>query len=685
MPILRFENKHRRAIVIVHDLIVTLLACVVAGVLSESLRLELPSGTWAFLCAFFVAKASIGHFVFRYYQLYAALWRFASNRDFINIGRATTTLTVFSLLFWLIAMRIFPGMTVISVNYFFIFWFVQMIGLTAPRLLYRHFSDERELKRSQSRGDRLNALIVGGGQDADLAIRTLEIDAYQQYRPIGVLSQRVQDVGQRIRDVPVIGRIDALDQALAEAERRGTPAECLLIAISKPAERKAAAALIPQARAYHIPVRRLARSGQTVDPVDAATVAPLQLEDLLLRPPVPIPRTGIRDALAGRRICVTGAGGTIGRGLCQRAMAFGAEKLLMIDHSEAALHETLTSITTGTEHQGVEARICDIRHRDRLAAILNAFKPDVVFHAAALKHVPYLEADWIEGIATNVFGTVNAAELAYAAGAKLFVLISTDKAVEPVSILGASKRLAENVCQMMDRAHAAPQGVQREATPRFVSVRFGNVLGSSGSVVQLFTLQIQRGGPVTVTHPDVTRYFITLEEAVDLVYVAGVHAQGAHATGATSVYTLEMGQPVRILSLAHAMIQLSGLRPNEDIGLTFIGMRPGERLEEAIWSDAEPKVELDVKGMFGTRAVELRPDELASALDDLQRALDGQDRAAAEQVFARLYPSYRQRLAERDHARAATAKSTQSQHNDADPAEAAALEPKDRSVIGSAA
>ncbi|MFD0935966.1 SDR family NAD(P)-dependent oxidoreductase, partial [Methylobacterium trifolii] len=338
-----------------------------------------------------------------------------------------------------------------------------------------------------------------------------------------------------------------------------------------------------------------------------AELAPLEIEDLLLRPTVAIDRPRLERFLSGRRVIVTGGGGSIGSEICARAVAFGASAVLVVESSEPALHGILGQpALAGAEVTGARA---DIRDGARIEAVFAAFRPDYVVHAAALKQVPYLEQDWEEGIKTNVFGSINVARATIAAGARALVMISTDKAIEPVSQLGVTKRFAEMVAQALDAEQAALPG----HPTRLIAVRFGNVLGSVGSVVPVFKAQIARGGPVTVTHPDMVRYFMTVLEAADLVVAAASHAdgearalapEGDAADQRAAVYVLKMGQPVRIAELAERMIRLAGFEPGEEIEIAYSGARPGERLNEILFAREEPRVSLDgIDGVMAARPV----------------------------------------------------------------------------------
>jgi FlaA1/EpsC-like NDP-sugar epimerase len=285
----------------------------------------------------------------------------------------------------------------------------------------------------------------------------------------------------------------------------------------------------------------------------------------------------------------------------------------------------------------IEGRLADVRDRDRMFRVIEAAQPDLVFHAAALKHVPLLEQDWGEGVKTNVFGTVNVADAAAAAGAAAMVVISTDKAIEPVSVLGATKRLAEMYCQALDADAPADR---RAKKMRFIAVRFGNVLASNGSVVPKFRAQIEAGGPVTVTHRDMVRYFMTIREACDLVVTAAVHALNA-AEKSVSIYVLNMGQPVRILDLAERLIRLSGLEPGHDIEIVFTGMRPGERMHEILFAREEENVEMGMAGIVAARPARPSMTQMRLWLGELEAGIVKEDKAIIFQAMHAALPDFK--------------------------------------------
>jgi FlaA1/EpsC-like NDP-sugar epimerase len=371
---------------------------------------------------------------------------------------------------------------------------------------------------------------------------------------------------------------------------------------------------------------------------EALRLAPVNVEDLLLRPITSIDYRRLENFVAGKAVVVTGGGGSIGSEICDRVITFGAARLLLIENSEPALHAILEQIRAKASATQVDGRIADVRDRQRISRLIGDFKPDLVFHAAALKHVPLLERDWSEGVKTNVFGSINVADAAAAAGAAAMVMISTDKAIEPVSVLGASKRFAEMYCQALD-GEPARRGRAEERRTRFIAVRFGNVLASNGSVVPKFKAQIEAGGPVTVTHPDMVRYFMTIREACDLVVTAASHALSADRSD-VSVYVLNMGQPVKIIDLAERMIRLSGLEPGVDIEIDYIGIRPGERLQEILFAREEPTSPVGIEGIVAARPVAPSLEAMRGWLATLEQGLTRDDRSSMYAVLRDAVPDF---------------------------------------------
>jgi FlaA1/EpsC-like NDP-sugar epimerase len=623
----------RTALILAHDLLATAAAIIVTFyVRFEGPGLEQRKDLLvAVLPAFLVYAAT----VYAFFQLYKTKWRFASLPDLFNIFRAVTVLALSLLVldYILLAPNLygtfFFGKITIA-----LYWFVQMFFLGGSRVAYRYFHYTRVRQRAK-RADSAPTLVLGRAADAEVLLRAIESGAVKKIWPVGILSPSNADQGQGIRGVAVLGTLDELEATLANLEARGTPVARLVLTPSALAPEAHPEAILMRARRSGLAVNRV----PSLDEGEAPRLAPVAVEDLLLRPSVKIDYRRLESFVKDKAIVVTGGGGSIGAEICDRIVTFGAARLLVIENSEPALHEALEVFAAKDGHAQVEGRLADVRDRARMFRLIADFKPDMVFHAAALKHVPLLERDWAEGVKTNVFGSANVADAAVAAGARAMVMISTDKAIEPVSVLGATKRFAEMYCQALD-ADAARRGDGSRAPMRLIAVRFGNVLASDGSVVPKFKAQIEAGGPVTVTHPDMVRYFMTIREACDLVVTAASHAMSPERTNA-SVYVLNMGQPVRIYELAERMIRLSGLEPGQDVDIVVTGIRPGERLEEILFAREEPTAEVGIAGIVAARPVCPSLEAMRGWLAALEQGLARDERAVIDNVLRDAVPDFR--------------------------------------------
>jgi O-antigen biosynthesis protein WbqV len=374
---------------------------------------------------------------------------------------------------------------------------------------------------------------------------------------------------------------------------------------------------------------------------------PIPIEDLLNRAQVPLDRDGMARLIQGRRVVVTGAGGTIGSELARQVAAFGPSNLVLIDNGEFALWQIDLELAESHPLVPRETSIADVRDEGRIRAIFETCRPELVFHAAALKHVPIVESNPLEGLTTNVVGTRNVADAARMVGAMAMVLISTDKAVNPTGVMGASKRLAEMYCQGLDMAaldrRALPAGRPVARPMRCITVRFGNVLGSTGSVVPLLQRQLARGGPLTVTHPDMRRYFMTVREAVGLVLQASVAGVGDAALPAAmdgGIFVLDMGEPVKIVDLARQMIRLAGLHPDKDVEIRFTGLRPGEKLFEELFHGKEPPVPTGYPGLMMASPRTADPAIVGRAIDEIAAACRGGQTRLALAILSRMVPEF---------------------------------------------
>jgi O-antigen biosynthesis protein WbqV len=625
----------RQYLIVAHDLLATAAAILASFYVrfEGSGLLDRWDGLLAILPSF-VLYAGVVYYLF---GLYRAKWRFASLPDLNNIFRASTVLALSLLVLdYILVTPGFYGTFFFGKITIALYWFLQMFFLGGPRVAYRYFRYSRTRHHAQT-ADSIPVLVLGRAADAEVLLRAIESGAVKKIWPVGVLSPSNADRGQAIRGISVLGNFDDLARTVSDLAERGTRVDRLVLTPSAFAPEVKPEAMLMQARRLGLSTSRLPSLDEGSE---ALRLAPVAVEDLLLRPSVKIDYRRLENFVKGRSILVTGGGGSIGAEICDRVVTFGAERLLVLENSEPALHSILEMLATKGSKARIEGRLADIRDRERIFRLLEEFKPDVVFHAAALKHVPLLEQDWEEGVKTNVFGSINVADAAIAAGAAAMVMISTDKAIEPVSVLGATKRFAEMYCQALDSEHPTADDAGQKTPMRLIAVRFGNVLASNGSVVPKFKAQIEAGGPVTVTHPDMVRYFMTIREASDLVITAASHALAAERTD-VSVYVLNMGQPVKIVDLAERMIRLAGLAPGHDIDIAFTGIRRGERLNEILFSREEPASEIGIEGIVAAKP--LRPSLAAMRdwLDRLQRALDKQDRPEAFRALSSAVADFR--------------------------------------------
>ena len=528
------------------------------------------------------------------FRLSLQYWRFAGIGDlFTTAASAIGGAALFSL-----AIRL-GGAGSANLAFPVVHALVLMVLLGAPRAVYRRM--QALPNGRQPEADSTSILLIGESQDADLFLRALAQDRRQAFRVEGLLALSARQTGRRIQGYAILGTVADTGAVLDRLQAEGRLPGAIVIATPDLAGAPLAA-VVEQADRYGLKLRRAPRP--TALDQTATELRPVVIEDLLNRPQVPLDRDGMARLIQGRRVIVTGAGGTIGSELARQVAAFGPSALVLIDNGEYALWQIDMELGETHPHVGRQALIADIRDETRIRSVFEAVRPELVFHAAALKHVPMVEANPLEGLATNAVGTRHVADAARAVGALAMVLISTDKAVNPTSVMGASKRLAEMYCQALDvsaRAARDPADAMR-----CITVRFGNVLGSTGSVVPLFQRQLARGGPLTVTHPDMQRYFMTVREAVGLVLqasVVGTSAEGLPPTGPVKpglggIFVLDMGVPIRIVDLARQMIRLAGLRPDHDVQIEYTGLRPGEKLYEELFHGQEPPVPTGYPGLL---------------------------------------------------------------------------------------
>ncbi|RUT26624.1 nucleotide sugar dehydratase [Asaia sp. W19] len=549
-------------------------------------------------------------------------WRFSGVADLRGIAAASIGgSALFSLTLWL------SGFPLPSPTFPLIYALVLLVGLGGGRLLTRVYGT----MRSQAQGQKIRVLLAGSDLSLDLFLRALERASDRPYHVTGLVTRSRGQQGRRLHGVPILGVAEDLGSVLDRMTRNDMLPDSVIV--TDPEWRGSQLSVVLDAgQAHGIAVQR-APSMTSLTPADEIQMRPIALEDLLNRPEVPLDREGMARLIQGQVVLVTGAGGTIGSELARQVAQFGPAQLLLLDHGEFALWQIDLELSESCPDVTRRVIIANIRDAQRVDEVFQTYKPALVFHAAALKHVPIVEANPCEGVLTNLIGTRIVADAAIRHGASAMVLISSDKAVNPSSIMGATKRCAEIYCQAL-----AVEAESRGSKFRCVTVRFGNVLGSTGSVVPLFRRQLEQGGPLTVTHPDMTRYFMTVPEAVGLVLQASVRGTASRRQADETdqrlqqggIFVLDMGEPVRILDLARQMVRLAGLRPDEDVAIRFTGLRPGEKLYEELFHGREAPVPTDAPGlkMATPRMTDLQAAtallqtlEAASLRDDVDEAL----------------------------------------------------------------
>jgi FlaA1/EpsC-like NDP-sugar epimerase len=548
--------------------------------------------------------------------VYRGFWRYASLVDLLNIIRGAA-LGMVGLSVWVLFTQGygFPRSV-------FLLNAILVVGFTGGARFARRIYVERFLA-SPGRTTGKPVLIVGAGDAADALIRELQHNPRMNYRLAGIADDHPEKLGQELHGVKVLGTVAEIPRLVAE---KG--AEEVLIATPS-ATGAQMRKIVESCRRCGVPYRTLPGLADIIDGrVDIHHLRRVRIEDLLRRPPVRLDWEEIGRSLGGARVLVTGAGGSIGSELSRQIARLRPELLILLDHAENSLFYLQEEFgERSLPHCRWE--VADITDADRIGALMREFRPQAVFHAAAHKHVPLMEANPAAAFRNNVGGTRIVAEAAQKAGVGKFVMVSTDKAVNPTSVMGLSKRLAELTVQCLGARRGG-------AGTEFVSVRFGNVMGSEGSVIPLFRRQIEAGGPVTVTHPDVVRYFMTIPEAAQLVLQAAVMGKGGE------VFVLDMGEPIRILDLARDMITLSGLEPEVDIPVRFIGLRPGEKLSEELSSAGEGAAPTPHEKIMVLTSAKVDCAVSLESIKALEKALHRSDGGReAIRLAATLVPEYR--------------------------------------------
>ena len=624
----------RRTVVLLLDMIAAAAALYIALALRvpEPIRPDMVAGAVSALPI--VASLTLAAHLML--GLQPRLWRYASLRDLLLtaemalIVAAGTALVlyVFGRAGWM--PRSLPA----------IHWLVMsalMMGLRIARRLVSDFMRgnlfaPKFADRGSDGPER--ALLAGCCDRIETMLRNYESNPLAGVRPAGILSNTDTMPGMKIRGIPVLGVLADLEHVIEQAEARGRPIARLIFA-SRPEELREGQlpGLVARAEGMGLTLSCLpSRHEGSLNAEMSAGLRPIELGDLLDRPQTEIDTTAIRRVIAGKRVLITGAGGTIGRELARQVASMGPSELSLIDASEFGLYGVDLELREAHPDLAISAVLCSIRQRNQLMRVFNEHRPDIVYHAAALKHVPLVEEHPGAGVQTNVIGTRNVADAANRYGTQILVQVSTDKAVNPIGLMGATKRLGELYIQALDIA-----GGRRTSAARFMTVRFGNVLGSSGSLIPLFQRQLASGKPLTVTHPDIERYFMTVQEAVQLVLQASARTDEVERG---RIFVLDMGQPIKVMDIAKRMIRLVGKVPDRDVKIEICGLRPGEKLYEELFNTHERRLESSIPGIFEADPEPMPLDVLNDAFPRLQMlGASGEDEAIRSIVFRLLSES----------------------------------------------
>jgi O-antigen biosynthesis protein WbqV len=560
-------------------------------------------------------------------------WRYVSLPDMFTIFKAVmSSVIVYTVAAFLISRgenvpRSVPILTAILL----------MAGWAAPRVAYRlavegHFLRGLLHRAPRPEKGRRNVLVLGFTNKAESFIRTWLRSGTSEFNVLGVIESSLIANSGSVHGIKVIGTFEDLPAIAERLKLQGLPVTELVVAEVSPS-RKRLSEIVQITNSIGMRASRISdlTSPQSIADGQAVVTRPIELRDLLGRQEVTTDVSRVAELIENKVVLTTGAGGSIGSELVFQIASFRPKQLILADSSEHNTYKLDSEVRQRFPDLDIVTRLVDVREASRLDRLFEAYRPEVVFHAAALKHVPLIEDNPIEGIKTNILGTRNAVNAAMAHGASAFIMISTDKAVNPTNVMGATKRAAEAYCQAMDLA---------SENTRFKTVRFGNVLGSSGSVVPRFQEQIRAGGPVTVTHPNIVRFFMTIPEAVRLVLHASSHALGRKSERG-KIMVLDMGEPVRIVDLAERMIQLAGYKPGTDIEIVFSGLRPGEKLYEELFDPSEVQNSEAKEGYVIASPRVINQALLLSTIKRLEEAVAAEDVVRALELVRHIVPEYK--------------------------------------------
>ena len=570
-------------------------------------------------------------FCFYFFDLYRGMWRYTSIQDLLNIIKAASTSTLLIMCFILIRYH-FIGF---SRSVFLIDWCLTILFISGFRLgvrIYFEYFAEKGARPSiqislsrlfkEKSGDIKNLLIIGAGDGGEKIYREIQANAGLRYRVVGFLDDNLAKIGKKIHGVPVLGRINEIEKAAGKVK-----ADEALIAIPS-ASGTQMRKIVEHCKNGGIEFKTIPGYGELINGrVTINSIREVAYRDLLGREIIKLEEEKIGAYLKDRNVLVTGAGGSIGSELCRQICRFQPEKIILFERAESPLYAIELELKQNFKNVDVVPVLADIQDKNQLNKAFEGHQPNIVFHAAAYKHVPMLEIQPWKAIDNNVVGTKNLMEVSTENNVARFVFVSTDKAVRPANVMGASKRLAETMVQSQN-------GCGLSQT-RFMIVRFGNVVGSVGSVVPLFKKQITGGGPVTVTHPDVTRFFMTIPEACQLILQAGAMGNGGE------IFILDMGTPIKIDDMARDLIRLSGFEPEVDIKIEYTGLRPGEKLYEELITDGENIVPTRHEKIMVLKGIECDLELLNGKIDELVVFAAEQDGEKVKSKLKEIVPEYK--------------------------------------------
>jgi FlaA1/EpsC-like NDP-sugar epimerase len=601
---------------------------ITAYLLAYLLRFEgnIPSREWVNFKTTIPYILPFKIIVFIFFGLHKGMWRYTSLVDLLNVLKATLTSSVMIILAILFIYRFqgFPR------SVFIMDWILTFVLIGGVRVSVRLFLSENEKALQTLFGKNLSPkanqnarkkrlLIIGAGDAGEKMLREIMDNPRLNYEVVGFLDDEPGKKGRKIHGIPVLGAIPQISEMTSRRE-----VDEILIAIPS-ASAKQMRRIIENCEPTGLKFRTTPAIGELINGrISFNTIREVSFEDLLGRDPVNLDMKSIGNYLTNKVILISGAAGSIGSELCRQIVPFGPKKLILLDKTENSLFHLEMEFRQRFPEIFIIPLLGDGKYRNFMVKLFETYHPQVIFHAGAFKHVPIVELNPWEAIFNNIIGTKNLVETSHEFGAERFILISTDKAVRPSSVMGATKRIAEMITSCYASSNAT----------LYVSVRFGNVIGSEGSVIHLFKKQIERLGPVTVTHPEITRYFMTIPEACKLILQAGALGQGGE------IFILDMGTPIKISKMARDLVRLSGFRPDVDIEIKFTGLRPGEKLHEELITQGEGIVRTDYEKIFVLRGNGFDLNWLNQGIEELVKLAHEQDASGIKAKLKEIVPEY---------------------------------------------